>query len=243
MQQQGDVFDRDTLKNAGYLYTTNASLSSRLANQRLTEIALMMADWHGKRVLDFGCGDGTYTLDLFDLGRPTAIHGFDPAQEAIKVAQHKRTDRRITFAIHGAYALPYAANSFDIAHVRGVLHHLDRPVDALHEALRVASTVLVIEPNGYNLGLKLLERYSRYHIQHGEKSYAPASLNKWVTDLGAMVMERKWVGLVPFFCPDWLARILKTVEPLVERLAFINVVGCAVYVFIAQRSGARGWPG
>ena len=33
----------------------------------------------------------------------------------------------------------------------------------------------LIEPNGYNPTLKLIERFSRYHREHGEKSYAPGA--------------------------------------------------------------------
>ena len=54
-------FSKDAVNNAGYIYTTNAKLSSYLANQRLTDIALEMVNFKTKKVLDFGCGDGTYT--------------------------------------------------------------------------------------------------------------------------------------------------------------------------------------
>jgi ubiquinone/menaquinone biosynthesis C-methylase UbiE len=174
-------------------------------------------------------------VELFDLGRPATIFGVDPAQEAIKVAQQKVGTRNITFASHSAYELPFEANSFDIAYLRGVLHHMDRPVEALTEAFRVAGTVVVVEPNGYNPVLKLLERYSRYHVEHNEKSYAPASLDRWISQIGGHVCTRQYAGLVPMFCPDWMARSLKRIEPFGERLPLLNKIGCAVYVFMASR--------
>ena len=82
-------FNRDIEANAGYLYTTNARLSSRLANRRLTDAALAIINMSGKRVIDVGCGDGTYTMELFDLGHPKIMYGVDPASEAIKVAKER----------------------------------------------------------------------------------------------------------------------------------------------------------
>ena len=96
-------------------------------------------------------------------------------------------------------------------------------------------TPMVIEPNGYNPGLKMLERFSTYHRQHDEKSYAPAKLQKWVEELDGTISKRVWAGFVPMFCPDWLARITKFVEPAVERLPLIRNVGCAVFVFSATK--------
>ncbi|MEX0880220.1 MAG: class I SAM-dependent methyltransferase [Thermoanaerobaculia bacterium] len=230
-----DAFDRDATHNRGYLYTTNARLSSKLANRRLTEAALAAADFTGKRILDVGCGDGTYTIDLFEAGRPASMYGFDPAREAIAVARQKIAGRPITFAAHDAYTVPLPDRSFDIAHLRGVLHHLERPVDVLREAFRLAPVLIVLEPNGYNPVLKCIEKLSRYHREHGEKSYAPAVLDRWVRELGGVVRARVYVGLVPFFCPDWLARALKSIELALERAPVLNAAGCAVYLQVAER--------
>ncbi|MGA9116837.1 MAG: class I SAM-dependent methyltransferase [Bacteroidota bacterium] len=234
-----DAFNRDIVSNEGYLYTTNARLSSRLANQRLTELALAAADFSGKKVIDIGCGDGTYTRELYDRGKPSRIVGVDPADEAIVLARKKDRGTSVEFEVHSADALPYPDASFDLAHVRGVLHHMDRPFEALGEALRVSRQVIVIEPNGRNPVVKLLERFSPYHRAHHEKSYPPASLEKWVTALGGEVVVRRYAGLVPFFCPDWFARLMKSMEPAVERTAGLRSIACAVFVFVATRVHTR----
>ena len=108
-------------------------------------------------------------------------------------------------------------------------------MDALKEALRLAPSVVSIEPNGYNPVLKVLERVSRYHRDHEEKSYPPSRLDYWVTRLGGAITSRQWIGLVPMFCPDWFARTLKTIEPTIERLPGVNRLCCAQYVFVAHR--------
>lgn len=232
-----DAFQADVMSNGGYAYTTNARLSARLANGRLTDVTVRLADLRGKTVLDVGCGDGAYTVELWDRGRPAELTGLEPVESAVILARRRAGGRPVRFDCGSAYDLPYPAGRFDLAVIRGVLHHLDRPADAVREALRVAAAVLVIEPNGYNPVLKVLEKTSRYHIEHDEKSYPPHRLNAWVRAAGGTVVARKWVGLVPFFAPDWMARVLKAVEPLAERVPVARAVGCGQYVFLA-RSGA-----
>ena len=237
-EQDPDVkaFSADAAANDGYIYTTNAPLSSRLANRRLTDATLDLADFEAKRVIDIGCGDGTYGREILDLANPAVIAGIDPAEEAVRIARRKAEEPRLVFSASSAYTLPCADDSFDIAYLRGVLHHMTRPVEALGEALRVAPLVVVIEPNGYNPGLKLIERCSKYHIEHGEKSYAPRTLDRWVAGLGGRVVDRQFVGLVPMFSPDWMARAMKRAEPGLERLPALRAVGCAVYAFTATRA-------
>lgn len=230
-----NAFNRDVKENQGYRYTTNPSLSSVLANRRLTDAALAITEFRGKKVLDIGCGDGTYTLELLERGQAASVHGIDLAEEAVKIAREKAGNRPATFGVQDMETLPYDADQFDIAQLRGVLHHMDHPEAALREALRVARTVVVIEPNGYSLILKILERFSRYHIEHGERSFAPRLLRQWTGRNGGRILSRTYAGLVPFFCPDAMARFLKKIEPFVERIPLFNSLGCAVYVFAATR--------
>ena len=186
-------FNADMAANAGYLYTTNASLSSRIANLRHSNAILAFADFRGKRVIDIGCGDGTYTVELFDRGQPSSIYAIDPASNAIDIARGKVGVRNITYDVQSAYDIPRDENSFDIACLRGVLHHMDRPTEALQQAFRLASKVVLLEPNGYNIVLKLIEKLSKYHREHGEKSYPPAQIDRWVGDHGGKVRKRAWV--------------------------------------------------
>lgn len=240
MEPNINVFSHDARENSGYLYTTNAPLSARLANARITDVTLEVCNFAGKRILDLGCGDGTYSMELFERGKPTFLIGCDPADGAIVAARQKVLGQPVTFDVSDAYRLPYSADNFDIAHLRGVLHHMERPFAALQEALRVAPQIIIIEPNGYNPVLKLIERFSAYHRAHEEKSYPAHKLDEWICRAGGEVIERRWVGLVPFFSPDWFARFLKVLEPVVERIPLLRAVACGVYVCVARRRRREG---
>jgi SAM-dependent methyltransferase len=230
-------FNNDVVANKGFLYTTNAPLSSRLANGRLSEIAREKMPVAGLDLVDVGCGDGTYTLEFLELPvAPRRLVGLDPAAEAVRLASDRTKDPRVSFCVGSAYELPFAADEFHWAHLRGVLHHMEKPAVAIKEAFRVARQILIIEPNGYNPVLKVIEKASPYHRQHDERSYTSKKIASWIQAGGGRVVSVSHVGLVPFFCPAPAARLLKTFEPVVESIPGLRLISCAVSVIVAQRN-------
>ena len=226
-------FDHDVEVNEGYRYSANAGLSSHLANERLTEVTLRYGNLAGRSVIDVGCGDGAYTRELAGRAKPREIVGIDPAARAIALASERNPD--IRFEVGDQHWLEETDLRFDIAIARGVLHHADDPGRVVRSMCRVANQVLLIEPNGLNPVLKVIERVSSYHREHGEKSYSPRLIDSWLQSGGMTIDTRLWAGLVPFFCPAPAARILKAVEPVVERLPVLSRAALAVYVVRASR--------
>jgi ubiquinone/menaquinone biosynthesis C-methylase UbiE len=231
-----EVFDRDAAEHGGYVYTATDRLSCRLATQRSLDAILEAGQFPGRNIVDVGCGDGHYTIRFWDRSRPRALTAVDAAASAIRVADERREGRPIRFAVADAHALPFPDNSFDVALVQSILHHDDRPADIIREAFRVAPVILIHEPNGNSLGLKIIEKTSRYHREHGEKSYSTWQLTRWIEQAGGRVEWRKFAGFVPMFSPDWLARAMKAVEPLVERVPLLRAQACAVVVLVARRA-------
>lgn len=224
-------FDNDTAKHGGYVYTSGERLSSKLANAHITDLTLSMVSLRGKSVFDIGCGDGTYTIDLFKKGFPKSVFGIEPSQKAIKAASQKNPyPSKISFKKGNIYTLP--KKRFDIAIVRGVLHHLYHPEEAMRQISMIAKKVLIIEPNGYNPILKIIEKTSKYHLEHEEKSYFPYLIDQWIRSNSGTIKSRKFYGLVPFFCPDYLAAILKRVESIIEKIPLINKIACAQYYVV-----------
>ncbi|MFH1616615.1 MAG: class I SAM-dependent methyltransferase [Planctomycetota bacterium] len=223
-------FNQDIEENEGYYYTQTSKLSCRLANQRLSRAVAEMTCLSAKRVLDIGCGDGTYTIELLNKG-PKYVLGVDAAQAAVDLARKKVIDfDNIEFRVLDIYELANLQEKFDVAIVRGVLHHLYDIRKAIVGISKVAGEVIVIEPNGYSPILKIIEKTSRYHIKHEEKSYSPHRLNKWFSRIGGELIQASYCNIVPFFCWDILARMLKTIEPFIERTFLLKQLFCAVYV-------------
>lgn len=232
-----EVFERDAAEHSGYVYTSGASLSSRLATRRSLDVIVEAADLRGRSVIDIGCGDGFYTVQIWERLRPGRMLAVDAAGTAVAAARRRCTTEPVEFAVADVHRLPFPDDSFDVALVQSILHHDDDPRDVIREAFRLAPELVIHEPNGNNLGLKIIERTSTYHRQHDEKSHRPRRMARWVQEAGGAVVSLRFAGFVPMFCPDWTARAMKRLEPIVESLPLLRSHACAVYVMVARRGG------
>jgi len=79
------------------------------------KVLQMAVDWHGRRVLEIGCGDGRLARRLVRLG--ARVVGTDPDGSELHRAQSTRPmTYRMKLAFAGAQGeqLPFKARSFDI---------------------------------------------------------------------------------------------------------------------------------
>jgi SAM-dependent methyltransferase len=227
------VFDEDAAAFDGYRYSHDGSLSRRMSNSRTSKAIAQAASFAGKRVLDVGCGDGRFTLELAPEGAALVI-GIDPTEHAIASAKKRASEAglsdRVQFRVENVYELERSSDRYDIAVLRGVLHHVPDPGRAVLAVASVASELVILEPNGLNPVLKLIERLSPYHRQHEEQSFAPRTVDRWLAKAGKKPVDRRLINLVPLFCPDLLARLLKWAEPWVEATPVLRAIGCGQYL-------------
>lgn len=232
-------FNDDIINGGSYLYT-GKSLSSWLANTRISSELIVNYNFAGKAVLDLGCGDGTYTLEIPSYGAAIVV-GIDPAERAVHAARIKAADARlndiVSFKLGNIYTLEdtLSLENFDCIVMRGVLHHLPDPCKALEILADFQGTLILLEPNGYNPVLKVLEKTSRYHIEHEEQSFTSNKIKCWLNNAGFNVRIIKYYNMVPMFCPDWMARSLKLLEPLFERLPLLKTFALGQCIVISDK--------
>jgi len=232
-------FEEDVRAGGGYEYTGDR-FSASLANACISEAIAAAYDFRGKTVLDVGCGDGAYTLQFPSLGAGRT-YGVDPASAAIEAARKRAVENGVEdvviFQEGNVYDLQrfLADNEVDCIVFRGVLHHLPDPERAIRSLRGFAGTIVVLEPNGYNPVLKILEKVSKYHIEHEERSFSASTLSTWLHGAGFSDRKISYCNLVPMFCPDMLARCCKWCEPLVEKIPFIKQLCCGQVVIAASR--------
>ena len=229
-----NVFNSDVLENEGYRYTNNAPFSSQVANLRQTQETLKLIGKNDKTLVDIGCGDGTYTIELANARPDLKISAFDPASVAIGLGKKKRPD--IDFQV--ANLLDFDSmpkQQFDVAVIRGVLHHLSDPALAIENAGKIAKTVIIIEPNGNNPILKVIEKTSKYHIEHEERSFSQSQLSAWCEERGLRVDSLTVIGFVPFFCPTWFAKTIYFFQPMLELIWPLKKFFGAQTVIVAKR--------
>lgn len=242
IEKSVEEFNRDVKNLGGYAYTNKNIYSAVTAGKKQSEGILKAINERFKkplRIVDIGSGDGTYTFELFEKLQPKSIVGFDFAKDGVKIAKSrikKKDIKRIKFVESSIYDVNKKIKSkFDVAVVRGVLHHLYNPKKGINAICKLSDVIVVVEPNGYSPLMKIMEKVSPYHRKHEEKSYWPPTLNSWFEKNGFRVRKQYFFGPVPFFFPEILARIIKTIEPFIENIPYLNRIYCATNLIVYEK--------
>lgn len=146
------------------------------------------------RILDAGCGEGFITNLLCQSFSSIDVTGLEYTEEALRIARPMNS--RASFLQGDICRMPFVDSSFDIVVCTEVLEHLDDPIRALNELLRVAKYTVIItvplEP-WFRIGnMLVLKNVSRFgnpidHINHWSfRGFATFlkdhSETKWVLD-------------------------------------------------------------
>jgi SAM-dependent methyltransferase len=232
-------FNRDVEANDGYFYTNNAPYSSVVANERLTEATISSIENGVLTLIDIGCGDGTYTNDIGTVLKKVKISATDPASKAVKLAAKKY--KKVNFFVSNILDRKTFAKKtghYDAGVIRGVLHHLNDPELAVRNSLALAKKLIIIEPNGNNPVLKFIEKNSKYHIEHEERSFTEKQLRDFCIKAGGKINSVSYVGFVPFFFPEIPARIIHFFQPLLEKIPVINYFLSAQIIILCERKNS-----
>ncbi len=119
-------------------------------------------------IADIGCGYGFLgNILLNDNSKKTTYTGVDNAQGLLdlgkKEAEEWAKGKKCRFIYGDAYNLPLKDNSYDITICQTLLMHLDDPLKAVKEMLRItkpSGTIVCIEPDNTTNGLT--QRYDEY---------------------------------------------------------------------------------
>ncbi len=117
------------------------------------------------RVLDFGCGPGSFLLPLSSMC--AEVIGVDISYNFVRTANETaaRLGLKNVRALHVPPSeLPFEDDSFDAILLVDVLHHLEAPDDTLERLLRVlkpGGRLLIFEPNNFNPLLTFIHIFDR----------------------------------------------------------------------------------
>lgn len=229
-----EEFNENVLNRGGYLYTTHAQLSSFLSNKRISEEVNKLIGSTPVSIMDAGCGDGTYTQEFFKRYPFADISGFDPASEAIAMAQANYPGINF-FTANILDERELKAYSSDVSVIRGVLHHVSEPVLAIRNVAMISKKLIIVEPNGNNPILKIIEKLSPYHRKHEEQSFSSIKLKEWCEQNGLKVISLNYIGFIPFFFPAILSKIIYFFQPFLEKIYLLKKYFGAQIVIMAVR--------
>jgi 2-polyprenyl-3-methyl-5-hydroxy-6-metoxy-1,4-benzoquinol methylase len=227
-------FNQDVKANEGYKYTTNAPFSSIVANKRITDATIKYIPKQSKTIIDIGCGDGIYTNDLKRELQDLEFTGFDPASDAINIANKKY--QNINFIVGDLLnEETFPKEKYDVGIIRGVLHHLPNAQQGISKSIQLSDTIIIIEPNGNNPILKYIEKTSQYHIDHEEQSFKSDDLIDWCEKSGFKVSKMEFIGFVPFFFPSLLAKVIYFFQPILEKIPLLGKYFGAQIIMFCQK--------
>ena len=188
-------------KSEKYTHGHHASVVASHAVRRASEAAAFVLPQlkSPMRLLDFGCGPGTITVDLAEHLLPNgSVVRIDSSDAVVEQASSHAAERGISnveFEANSIYETGYDAESFDAAYAHQVLQHLSEPVRALVEAKRVlrpGGVCAVREVDGgasvlYPPDDRLTEFFQVYNgvaERNGGDAFAGRHLKQWFTEAG-----------------------------------------------------------
>lgn len=89
-----------------------------------------------QRWLDVGCGTGALSQVILESASPRHVTGIDPSEGFVSFARHKVIDRRATFRVGDAQALPINGSAVDAAVAGLVMNFVPDPARAAAEMTR-----------------------------------------------------------------------------------------------------------
>jgi ubiquinone/menaquinone biosynthesis C-methylase UbiE len=235
LKENVQEFNKNVQENGGFLYTTNAQFSSYVANKRISEEIFKFIKPEYRTLVDIGCGDGVYTNEIKQNFPHLKVYGFDPAAKAVENASKIFPDVEFRAINLLDDNIQLSEKKFDVGVIRGVLHHLADQQKAIENAFKLADNIIIMEPNGNNPILKIIEKTSQYHIEHEEQSFVEFSLKKWIKNAGGKVTNWSYVGYVPFFFPTGPAKLIYALQPFLEKIPVLKHIFSAQFIIAASK--------
>lgn len=205
----------------------NHPVVERFARQRLEAIGRILDLDAVESALDVGCGDGASTVKMQE--RVPEMWALDRSEAMLERHPLRDTGRLRSGDV---YALPFEAERFDLVYAWEVLHHVERPLDAVREMTRVSRRwVLLAEPNPLNpaqFAFACIDSEHRWVLR-----FRPGYLAGLAEQSGLEVVDRFSGGWIfPNQTPEWLA-------PALAKLPYRFPLGITNWVLGRKREPAN----
>jgi ubiquinone/menaquinone biosynthesis C-methylase UbiE len=218
---------------------SDQGLRRRLAlfNQLLSERALPSP----VRVLDLGCGGGSYVRLLADLGH--WVTGLDYSLPSLARALAADPEGAGHYVSGEAYCLPFGDDCFDVVVTIGVFQALQHPQRALSEMVRVLRPkgILVVEfLNAFELIALLKSAAERVRRKPPHvRTYSPFRVQRWFAQNGVKLLRRAGVYLPPRQLPG-LSLVLERrgLLHLLETVPGLAVAAAHAFMLVGEKTGA-----
>lgn len=246
-----------------YLEQQNKAYS-RVKNAFIREL---LGDLNGKRVLDYGCGAGFFSVHAAQSGAAKVV-GVDAEETALATARHfaetQGVGRLCTFMRSDRFPMCLGRNAFDVILMKDVIEHVPDDQALLYaaaEAIVPAGKLVLSTQNALSLNYLLQGTYHRNWL--GDKDwygwdpthirfYTPMGLDGKLQEAGFRAAYWRSVYLIPYKLPgvpgsgkqflrldalSWVDKRLGSIFPY-NRLGWNIIVSALASPLVAARAGA-----
>jgi SAM-dependent methyltransferase len=183
------------------------------------------------RLLDYGCGVGTFLHVLCRLNFPATLAGCDVSAEMLREACKRwPTGQPPEFELINNGRAPYADHSFDLVVLSAVMHHV--PIGQRNEVyadglrlLRVGGRLVVFEHNPFNPVTQWVVRHTP--IDQNAVLLRPREVVRGVRTVGKVATRTRYLM---FFPPRMTA-----LRPVERFFGWCPLGG--QYVVVAEKTG------
>jgi SAM-dependent methyltransferase len=190
------------------------------------------------RVLDVGCGAGTYVRFLTGLHHE--VFGLDYSLPSLSRAVAADPRQACCYASGEAYRLPFRDGSFDLVVLIGVLQTLEDPGRAVGEMARVVRPggLIVFEVlNAVEVVALLKSARDRLRASPPRlRTYSPGETRRWLSVAGLAPVRRVGIYLPPRRLPGLGRTLMRDgVMRGVDRIPGVSTLLAHAFLVVAKR--------
>jgi len=218
--------------------------SARGLERRLSVFAQLMTEHNLKksfRILDVGCGAGTYIRLLAERGFQAI--GLDYSLPSLQRARMADPRKAGTYLEGDAYRLPFFDETFEVVVSIGTFQAMENPRKALKEMVRV------LRPNGLAVVecLNSREIISQMKTLVGRmkgavpnvRTYPPQEVERWLATFGVNVITRKGVYLPPRqFSQATKILDFKATKIILNRIKWLSLLSAHAFLLVGKKSAS-----
>ena len=203
----------------------------------------------GKTVLDFGCGDGRYSIFLAKQGAKKVI-GIDISDVSVekcrREAEANGVSDRTDFRVMDCESLEFRDNTFDIVCEAGVLHHLDlgQAISEIARVTRPDGRLIGYEAVGHNPLFQLYRRLTpklrtKYETEHILGTGDLRRMERYFERMDVRFFHLLSLLGVPFRNVPGFGPLLGLLEATDRVLLMVPGIRTLAWMMIFEMSGKR----